>query len=248
MTLNLPRRGLALMLAAGLLAALLTALVAAGEARAQGKTTLEGRGSGIAEIANPEECELTGICDIEIRGDFDASDSAAEIAGSVAFSFTDDRSGISARAGACSAPAPGTHIFVWSTEEGDILRMTQTLGFMCPSEDGESGYWKRFLRVDGGTGRFDGASGTVFISGSTDFETGEVSWSFSGDLATPATAVARLGCYRAYFIGNTIVIPPSGSPAPTYADFRFWLCGDDISLVGPDPRDGYEIFNPREDE
>ena len=247
MTLNLPRRKLALLLAAGMLAALLATLVAATDALAQGETSLEGRGSGISEPANPEECEQTGICDIEIRGSFDASGSAAEIAGSVAFSFTDDRSAVSALSGACSAPAPGTHIFVWTTEEGDILRMSQTLGFMCPSDDGESGYWKRFLRVDGGTGRFDGASGSVFISGTTDFVTGEVTWTFSGDLATPATAVARLGCYRAYFIGNTIVIPPKGSPAPTYADFRFWLCGDDIALVGPDPREGYEIFNPREE-
>ena len=248
MTLNLPRRKSAPLLVAGLLAALLLALVAATDALAQGETSLEGKGSGISEPANPEECERTGICDIEIRGSFDASGSAAAIAGDVAFSFTDDRSAMSAVTNTCSAPAPGTHIFVWATEEGDILRMSQTLGFMCPSDDGASGYWKRFLRVDGGTGRFDGASGSVFISGTTDFETGEVSWTFSGDLATPATAVARLGCYRAYFIGNTIVIPPKGSPAPTYADFQFWLCGDDIALVGPNPRDGYEIFNPREDE
>lgn len=234
--------GMGILPAAAVLALLLVALAAI-DARADGgASTFAGRGSGTYEVTNPEDCAETGICKGELRGDFSAAGSDLSAAGDVMFNFVDDRSRAAGQPGACSAAAPGAHTFVWTAGEGNRLIMSQTLGFVCPSESGESGYWKRFLRIDSGSGRFDGATGSVFISGTTAFETGETSWTFRGKITTPAEP--RPGCYRAYFIGSAILIPPRDAPAPPYADFLFWLCGDDFSLIGPNPREGYEIFNP----
>lgn len=224
------------------LALLLVALTAL-DARADGGTTsFAGRGSATYEVTNPEDCAETGICKGELRGDFIAAGSDLSAAGDVIFNFVDDRSRASSQSGACSAAAPGAHTFVWTAGEGNRLIMSQTLGFMCPSDNGEAGYWKRFLRIDSGSGRFDGATGSVFISGTTAFETGATNWTFSGKITAPAEP--RQGCYRAYFIGSAILIPPRDAPAPPYADFLVWLCGDDFSLIGPNAREGYEIFNP----
>lgn len=234
--------GIAILPASVLLALLLVAL-AGFAARADGGTsTFAGKGSGTYEVTNPEDCAETGICKGELRGDFNAAGSDLSAAGAVIFNFVDDRSRAAAQSGACSAAAPGPHTFVWTAGEGNRLIMSQTLGFMCPSENGELGYWKRFLRIDNGSGRFDGATGSVFISGTTALETGETNWSFSGKIAVPDEP--RQGCYRAYFIGSAILIPPRDAPAPPYADFLVWLCGDDFSLIGPNAREGYEIFNP----
>lgn len=224
------------------LALLLVALTAL-DARADGGTSsFAGRGSATYEVTNPEDCAETGICKGELRGDFTAAGSDLSAAGDVVFNFVDDRSRASAQSGACSSAAPGAQTFVWTAGEGNRLIMSQTLGFMCPSDNGEAGYWKRFLRIDSGSGRFDGATGSVFISGTTAFETGATNWTFNGKITAPAEP--RQGCYRAYFIGSAILIPPRDAPAPPYADFLVWLCGDDFSLIGPNAREGYEIFNP----
>ena len=235
--------GMAIVLPLCAVLALLLVALAASDARADGETSrFAGRGSATYEVTNPEDCAETGICKGELRGDFTAAGSDLSAAGDVIFNFVDDRSRASAQSGACSAAAPGAHTFVWTAGEGNRLIMSQTLGFMCPSDNGEAGYWKRFLRIDNGSGRFDGATGSVFISGTTAFETGATNWTFNGKITVPAEP--RQGCYRAYFIGSAILIPPRDAPAPPYADFLVWLCGDDFSLIGPNAREGYEIFNP----
>ena len=200
-----------------------------------------GRGSGSSGIMNPDECDSTGECDLELRGEFDAGEMGT---GTVGFKFTDDWSGVTGEQGSCSSAGAGEDSFVWETPEGDGLVMTQTLGFACPSASGESWHWKRFLQIVEGTGKFDGVKGTVFISGSRLVETGEESWTFDGSIAYPKEQ--RDGCYRAYFIGDLIVIPSRDMPPPVAPSLSFWLCGDDVSLQGPNPREGYEIFNPRE--
>ena len=237
------RGGIGIILPLSAVLALLLMALTALDARADGGTSsFAGRGSATYEVTNPQDCAETGICKGELRGDFTAVGSDLSATGDVMFNFVDDRSRASSQSGACSAAAPGAQTFVWTAGEGNRLIMSQTLGFMCPSDNGEAGYWKRFLRIDSGSGRFDGATGSVFISGTTAFETGATNWTFNGKITAPAEP--RQGCYRAYFIGSAILIPPRDAPAPPYADFLVWLCGDDFSLIGPNARDGYEIFNP----
>ena len=202
-----------------------------------------GSGSGTSQIVNPEECDLTGRCRVELEGEFDAGEMGS---GTVSFIFHDDWSGVTGQHGSCSAPAEGETNFIWETPEGDGLVMTQTLGFVCPSVAGDSWLWKRVLRIVEGTGKFDGVSGSVFVSGTRTVETGEETWTFDGGIAFPREESQRDGCFRAYFIGDLIVIPPRDMPPPVAPSLSFWLCGDDVSLQGPNPREGYKIFNPRE--
>ncbi|MYE54359.1 MAG: hypothetical protein F4X34_04080 [Chloroflexi bacterium] len=202
-----------------------------------------GSGSGTSVIVNMEECDSTGRCRIELEGEFEAGEMGA---GTVKFIVHDDWSRVTGRHGSCSTPAKGQSSFTWETPEGDGLVMTQTLGFACPSEDGGFWHWKRALRIVEGTGKFDGVMGTVFMSGSRTVETGEETWTFDGNLTFPVERAQRDGCYRAYFIGDLIVIPPREQPPPVAPSLSFWLCGDGVTLQGPNPREGYEIFNPRE--
>ena len=200
-----------------------------------------GTGSGASEIVNPEECDSTGRCRIELSGDFDAGEMGA---GTVSFISHDDWSRVTAQHGSCSAPAEGQSSYTWETPEGDGLVMAQTLGFVCPSADGNMWRWKRVLRIVEGTGKFDGVQGSVFIAGTRTVETGEETWTIDGSITYPREQ--RDGCYRAYFIGDLIVIPPRNQPPPVTPSLSFWLCGDDVRLQGPNPREDYEIFNPRE--
>ena len=200
-----------------------------------------GSGSGTSVIANPEECDSTGRCRMELEGEFDAGEMGA---GTVNFIAYDDWSSVTGQHGSCSTPAEGQISFIWETPEDDGLVMTQTLGFVCPSADGDSWHWKRVLRIVEGTGKFDGVVGSVFISGTRTVETGEETWTIDGSITFPREQ--RDGCYRAYFIGDLIVIPPREQPPPVTPSLSFWLCGDDVRLQGPNPREGYEIFNPRE--
>ena len=230
----------AVLLAAGLFA-LSDVAASASADEGEGDDGFNGAGFGSSVITNPQECEDTGLCRIEVVGEFDAGEMGA---GSVQFRFTDDWSGVTGQHGSCSVPVEGTNSFTWLTPEGDSLMMTQTLGFACPSENGQFWQWKRWLRVEEGTGRFDGVRGTVFVSGSRTVETGAESWTFEGDIEYPRSAATRDGCFRAYFVGDLIVIPPRGMPPPVPPSASFWLCGDDVSLRWPLPREGYEIFNP----
>ena len=227
------------------LAAVLALLaLASGDAEAIiGTKDFAGSGSGTSQIVNPEECDLTGRCRVELEGEFDAGEMGS---GTVKFIFHDDWSGVTGQHGSCSTPAEGQTSFTWQTPEGDGLVMTQTLGFVCPSVAGDSWLWKRVLRILEGTGKFDGVSGSVFVSGTRTVETGEETWTFDGGIAFPREESQRDGCFRAYFIGDLIVIPPRDMPPPVAPSLSFWLCGDDVSLQGPNPREGYEIFNPRE--
>ena len=202
-----------------------------------------GNGSGASQIVNPEECDSTGRCRVELEGEFDAGEMGA---GTVKFIAHDDWSDVTGQHGSCSTPAEGQTNFTWETAEGDGLVMTQTLGFVCPSESGDTWLWKRVLRIVEGTGKFDGATGSVYISGTRMVETGEETWTFDGSIVYPIKSSKRDGCFRAYFIGDLIVIPPRDQPPPVSPSLSFWLCGDDLSLQGPNPREGYEIFNPRE--
>ena len=202
-----------------------------------------GSGSGTSVIVNTEECDSTGRCRIELEGEFDAGEMGA---GTVKFIVHDDQSGVTGQHGSCSTPTEGQSSFTWETSEGDGLVMTQMVGFACPSEDGKFWRWKRALRIVEGTGKFDGVKGTVFISGSRTVETGEETWTFDGGVTFPREESQRDGCFRAYFIGDLIVIPPREMPPPVTPSLSFWLCGDDVSLQGPNPREDYEIFNPSE--
>lgn len=202
-----------------------------------------GSGTGTSVIVNMEECDSTGRCRIELEGEFNAGEMGV---GTVKFIAHDDWSGVTGQHGSCSTPAEGQTSFTWETAEGDGLVMTQTLGFACPSSDGELWRWKRALRIVEGTGKFDGVTGSVFVSGTRTVETGEETWSFDGNIVFPYERSQRDGCFRAYFIGDLIVIPPREQPPPVAPSLSFWLCGDDLSLQGPNPREGYEIFNPRE--
>ena len=202
-----------------------------------------GNGSGASQIVNPEECDSTGRCRVELEGEFDAGEMGV---GTVSFIFHDDWSDVTGQHGSCSTPAEGQTSFTWETVEGDGLVMTQTLGFVCPSESGDTWLWKRVLRIVEGTGKFDGVTGSVYISGTRMVETGEETWTFDGSIVYPVESSQRDGCFRAYFIGDLIVIPPRDQPPPVSPSLSFWLCGDDLSLQGPNPREGYEIFNPRE--
>jgi hypothetical protein len=201
-----------------------------------------GSGSGTSVIVNMEECESTGRCRMELEGEFDAGEMGV---GTVKFIALDDRSDVTGQHGSCSAPAEGQSSFTWETSEGDGLVMTHTVGFGCPSESGDTWLWKRVLRIVEGTGKFDGVSGSVFISGTRTVETGEETWTFDGSITFPIERTQRDGCYRAYFIGDLIVIPPREQPPPVAPSLSFWLCGDGVTLQGPNPREGYEIFNPR---
>ena len=223
--------------------ALLLTLTADDSQAFSGTKAFTGSGSGTSVIANPEECDSTGRCRVELEGEFDAGELGA---GTVKFIVHDDWSGVTGRHGSCSTPAEGETSFIWETPEGDGLVMTQTLGFACPSATGEYWHWKRALRIVEGTGKFDGVSGTLFISGSRTVATGEEAWSFDGSIAFPRKETQRDGCFRAYFVGDLIVIPPREQPPPVAPSLSFWLCGDDVSLQGPNPREGYEIFNPGE--
>ena len=227
---------------AALAVILLLATLSGGDAQAYGRTKdFIGSGSGASVIANPEECDSTGRCRVELEGEFDAGDMGA---GTVRFIAYDDWSGVTGRHGSCSAPDEGETSFVWETPDDDGLVMTQTLGFVCPSADGDFWHWKRALRIVEGTGKFDGVTGSVFISGTRTVETGEETWTIDGSVTYPRER--RDGCYRAYFIGDLIVIPPREQPPPVTPSLSFWLCGDDVRLQGPNPREGYEIFNPAE--
>ena len=201
-----------------------------------------GSGSGTSVVVNQEECDSTGRCRIELEGEFDAGEMGA---GTVRFIAHDDWSDVTGQHGSCSVPAEGQSSFTWETPEGDGLVMTQTLGFVCPSVSGDSWLWKRVLRVVEGTGKFDGVTGSVFASGVRTVETGEETWTFDGSLEFE-TWERRDGCYRAYFIGDLIVIPPKGERPPATPSLSFWLCADDVRLQGPNPREDYEIFNPIE--
>ena len=223
--------------------ALLLTLTADDSQAFSGTKDFMGSGSGTSMIANPEECDATGRCRVELEGEFDAGELGA---GTVKFIVHDDWSGVTGRHGSCSAPAEGETSFIWETPEGDGLVMTQTLGFACPSATGEYWHWKRALRIVEGTGEFDGVKGTVFISGSRTVATGEESWTFDGSVTFPRDESQRDGCFRAYFVGDLIVIPPREQPPPVAPSLSFWLCGDGVSLQGPNPREGYEIFNPSE--
>lgn len=202
-----------------------------------------GSGTGTSEIVNSEECDETGRCRVELEGEFDAGEMGS---GTVNFIVHDDWSGVTGQHGSCTSTAEGQTNFVWETAEGDGLVMTQTLGFVCPSESGDTWLWKRVLRIVEGTGKFDRARGSVFISGTRVVETGEETWSFDGSVDIAPRSSQRDGCFRAYFIGDLIVIPPRDEPPPVAPSLSFWLCGDDLSLQGPNPREGYEVFNPRE--
>ena len=227
-----------------ILVAFLLLGVMTADAQADGRTEVfEGVGSGTSEITNPDECSDTGECRVEFEGEFDAVDIGS---GTARFRFVDDMSGVSSQSGSCSVPAPGVNNFVWETTEGDVLIMTQTIGFICPSDENGIGYWKRFLQVKAGTGRFQGAKGSVFISGSRVLETGKETWTFEGDIGLSISKEQHNGCYRAYFVGNLIVIPPKNAPRPLSSAIMFWLCGNDITLGGPNPREDYHIFNPQE--
>ena len=215
-----------------------------GDVEADGGTQdFAGSGTGTSEVVNPEECESTGRCRLELEGEFDAGEMGS---GTVKFIAHDDWSDVTGQHGSCSTPAEGQTNFTWETAEGDGLVMTQTLGFVCPSESGDTWLWKRVLRIVEGTGKFDGVTGSVYISGTRMVETGEETWAFDGSIVFPFEGSQRDGCFRAYFIGDLIVIPPRDEPPPVAPSLSFWLCGDDISLQGPNPREGYEIFNPRE--
>ena len=206
-----------------------------------GTKDFAGSGSGTSEIVNSEECDSTGRCRIEIEGEFDAGEMGA---GTVKFIVHDDWSEVTGQHGSCTTPAEGQSSFTWETSEGDGLVMTQTLGFACPSMNGEYWLWKRVLRIVEGTGKFDRAKGSVFVSGTRNVETGEETWTFEGSMEFTPRESQRDGCFRAYFIGDLIVIPPREDPPPVAPSLSFWLCGEDISLQGPNPREGYEIFNP----
>lgn len=219
---------------------LLTLVTRGAEANIRTKDFV-GSGSGTSVIANPEECDETGRCRVELEGEFDAGEMGT---GTVSFISYDDWSGVTGQHGSCTSPAEDQSSYTWETPEGDGLAMTQTLGFVCPSADGASWRWKRILRIVEGTGKFDGVVGSVFISGTRTVETGEETWTIDGSVTFPREQ--RDGCYRAYFIGDLIVIPPREQPPPVTPSLSFWLCGDDVRLQGPNPREGYEIFNPRE--
>ena len=222
---------------------LLLAIATGGAEADEGSKNFVGSGSGTSEIVNPEECDSTGRCRVEMEGEFDAGEMGA---GSVEFIVHDDWSDVTGEHGSCSAPAEGQTSFTWETAEGDGLVMTQTLGFVCPSESGDTWLWKRVLRIVEGTGKFDGVTGSVFVSGTRTVETGEETWTFDGTIDFPFKGSQRDGCFRAYFIGELIVIPPRDQEPPVSPSLSFWLCGDDVSLQGPNPREGYEVFNPRE--
>ena len=227
-----------------LVAGLAMVLLAGGGAEAdEGSKNFVGSGTGTSEIVNAEECDETGRCRVELEGEFDAGEMGA---GTVKFIAHDDWSDVTGQHGSCSTPSEGQTTFVWETAEGDGLVMTQTLGFVCPSESGDTWLWKRVLRIVEGTGKFDGVTGSVFVSGTRTVETGEETWTFDGSVEFPFKGSKRDGCFRAYFIGDLIVIPPREEPPPVSPSLSFWLCGDDISLQGPNPREGYEIFNPKE--
>ena len=233
-----------LAVAVALTVALALLVLTSGGAEANGGTQdFVGSGTGTSEVVNPEECDETGRCRVELEGEFDAGEMGA---GTVKFIAHDDWSGVTGQHGSCSTPAEGQTSFTWETAEGDGLVMTQTLGFVCPSESGDTWLWKRVLRIVEGTGKFDGATGSVYISGTRMVETGEETWTFDGSIVYPIESSKRDGCFRAYFIGDLIVIPPRDQPPPVSPSLSFWLCGDDLSLQGPNPREGYEIFNPRE--
>ena len=236
-------RLLAVLALALLLALSLLALTGGGAEANAGTKNFVGSGSGDSEIVNPDECDSTGRCRVELTGEFDAGEMGG---GTVQFVFHDDWSDVTVQHGSCSVPAEGETSFTWETSEGDGLVMTQTLGFVCPSASGEYWRWKRVLRIVEGTGKFDGVKGTVFISGSRTVETGEETWTFDGGITFPREESQRDGCFRAYFIGDLIVIPPREMPPPVMPSLSFWLCGDDVSLQGPNPRKDYEIFNPIE--
>ena len=233
-----------LAVAVALMGALTLFVLMGGDVEADGGTQdFVGSGTGTSEVVNPEECDETGRCRLEMEGEFDAGEMDA---GTVKFIAHDDWSGVTGQHGSCSTPAEGQTSFTWETAEGDGLVMTQALGFVCPSESGDTWLWKRVLRIVEGTGKFDGATGSVYISGTRMVETGEETWSFDGSIVYPIKSSKRDGCFRAYFIGDLIVIPPRDQPPPVSPSLSFWLCGDDLSLQGPNPREGYEIFNPRE--
>ena len=111
-------------------------------AEANGRTKdFVGSGSGTSMIANPEECDSTGRCRIELEGEFDAGEIGT---GTVNFISYDDWSAVTGQHGSCSAPAEGQSSFTWETPEGDGLVMTQTLGFACPfGRMAASWHWKR---------------------------------------------------------------------------------------------------------
>ena len=233
-----------LAVAVALTVALALLVLTSGGAEANGGTQdFVGSGTGTSEVVNPEECDETGRCRVEMEGEFDAGEMGT---GTVKFIAHDDWSGVTGQHGSCSTPDEGQTSFTWETAEGDGLVMTQTLGFVCPSESGDTWLWKRVLRIVEGTGKFDGATGSVYISGTRMVETGEETWTFDGSIVYPIESSKRDGCFRAYFIGDLIVIPPRDQPPPVSPSLSFWLCGDDLSLQGPNPREGYEIFNPRE--
>ena len=233
-----------LAVAVALTVALALLVLTSGGAEANGGTQdFVGSGTGTSEVVNPEECDETGRCRVEMEGEFDAGEMGT---GTVKFIAHDDWSGVTGQHGSCSTPAEGQTSFTWETADGDGLVMTQTLGFVCPSESGDTWLWKRVLRIVEGTGKFDGATGSVYISGTRMVETGEETWTFDGSIVYPIESSKRDGCFRAYFIGDLIVIPPRDQPPPVSPSLSFWLCGDDLSLQGPNPREGYEIFNPRE--
>ena len=237
------RAGVFRLLCAAMGLALLLALTSGGT-EANGRTKdFAGSGFGTSTIANAEECDSTGRCRMELEGGFDAGEMGA---GTVKFIFYEDWSEVTGQHGSCSVPAEGQSSFTWETPEGDGLVMTQTLGFACPSASGDSWNWKRALRIVEGTGKFDGVKGTVFVSGSRTVETGEETWKFDGSITLPIESTRRDGCFRAYFIGDLIVIPPKDMPPPVAPSLSFWLCADDVSLQGPNPREDYEIFNPNE--
>ena len=227
-----------------LIAALVVLALSGGVSESNSRTKdFVGSGSGTSVIVNMEDCDSTGRCRIELEGEFDAGEMGV---GTVKFIAHDDQSEVTGLHGSCSTPAEGQSSFTWETSEGDGLVMTQTVGFACPSASGESWLWKRALRIVEGTGKFDGVQGTVFISGTRMVETGEETWTFDGSLTFPVERTQRAGCYRAYFIGDLIVIPPREQPPPVAPSLSFWLCGEGVTLQGPNPREGYEIFNPRE--
>ena len=233
-----------LAVAVALTVALALLALTSGGAEANGGTQdFVGSGTGTSEVVNPEQCDETGRCRVEMEGEFDAGETGA---GTVKFIAHDDWSGVTGQHGSCSTPAEGQTSFTWETADGDGLVMTQTLGFVCPSESGDTWLWKRVLRIVEGTGKFDGATGSVYISGTRMVETGEETWTFDGSIVYPIESSKRDGCFRAYFIGDLIVIPPRDQPPPVSPSLSFWLCGDNLSLQGPNPREGYEIFNPRE--
>ncbi len=72
----------------------------------------------------------------------------------------------------------------WVTEAGDILRLAQATLELIPTED-EGIYYAAYkppITIAGGTGRFEHATGTLYVNGSIDFNRGELVLRYRGEI------------------------------------------------------------------